>query len=62
MRHEDIEQYRGRWVAVRRSDEVVVADAESLGALHDALKAQDHAQVLIRRIPALQDPIFVGLG
>lgn len=62
MRSEDVERYRGRWVAVRRSDDVVVADGESLKALQDTLKAHEHPQVLIRRIPALEDPIFVGLG
>jgi hypothetical protein len=31
-------------------------------ALQDTLKAHEHPQVLIRRIPALEDPIFVGLG
>lgn len=62
MRSEDVQRYRGRWVAVRRSDEVVLADAESLDALQEALKEHEHPQVLIRRIPALEDPIFVGLA
>lgn len=62
MQAEDIELYRGRWVAVRRSDDVVLADAVSLEALQGVLKEHEHPQVLIRRIPALEDPIFVGLG
>jgi hypothetical protein len=62
MRSEDVERYRGRWVAVRRSDDVVLADAESLEALQEALTESEHPQVLIRRIPALDDPIFVGLA
>lgn len=62
MRSEDVQRYRGRWVAVRRSDEVVLADAESLEALQEALKEQEHPQVLIRRISAPEDPIFVGLA
>jgi hypothetical protein len=62
MRSEDVQRYRGRWVAVRRSDDAVLADAESLEALQEALKEHEHPQVLIRRIPALEDPIFVGLA
>ena len=30
MRAEDVERFRDRWVAVRRSDETVVADAGTL--------------------------------
>jgi hypothetical protein len=62
MRPEDVERYRGRWVALQRSDDVVVADAESLESLQESLQAAEHPQVLIRRIPALDDPVFVGLG
>lgn len=62
MRPDDVERYRGRWVAVRRSDDVVLAAADSLGALHAALQEHEHPQVLIRRIPALQDPIFASLA
>lgn len=62
MRSEDVKRYRGRWVATRRSDEVVLAEAESLGALQEALKEHKHPQLLIRRIPALEDPIFVSLA
>lgn len=62
MRTEDVERYRGRWVAVRRSDEVVLADADSLELLQETLKEGKHPQVLIRRIPAVDDPISVGLG
>lgn len=62
VRPDDIERYRGRWVALRRSDEVVLADAASLEDLQRSLDASVHPQVLIRRIPALDDPVFVGLG
>lgn len=62
MRSEDVERYRGRWVAVRRSDEVVLANAECLEALQEALKEHEHPQVLIRRIPALEDPMVVSLA
>jgi hypothetical protein len=62
MRAEDVERYRDRWVAVRRSDETVVADAASLDELRATLQQVTHPQVLIRRIPSLADPIFVGLG
>ncbi len=62
MRPDDVERYRGRWVAVGRSDDGVRAVADSLEALRAALEEHEHPQVLIRRIPALEDPIFMSLA
>lgn len=56
------EAYRGPWVAVGEADERVVADAASLAELHGVLAGREHPPVLIRRIPSLDDPIFVGLS
>jgi hypothetical protein len=62
MRAEDVERYRGRWIAIRQSDEVVVADAASLEELQAVLRAKEHAPVLIHRVPRLDEPIYIGLG
>ena len=62
MRAEDVERFRDRWVAVRGSDETVVADAGTLAELRATLPRIAHPQVLIRRIPSLSDPLFIGLG
>jgi hypothetical protein len=62
MRAEDVELYRGRWVAIRRTDDIVVVAADSLEELQARLAREAHRQLLLRRIPALEDPIFVGLG
>lgn len=59
------EQHRGSWVAVDREGERVVAEAPSLEELQADLAdlaASTSEPVLIRRIPADDDPIFVGLG
>jgi hypothetical protein len=58
----DPEPYRGKWVAQRRDDDELVADAPSLEQLYQQLHQAPHPPVLIRRIPNLDDPIFVGLG
>ena len=57
-----LEQFRGRWVAVGDTG-VVVADSDSLASLHEVLHdvASDE-HVVVRRIPARGEPIFVGLG
>lgn len=49
-------------MAVGEADERVVADAASLAELHGVLAGREHPPVLIRRIPSLDDPIFVGLS
>jgi hypothetical protein len=58
----DMERYRGRWIAVRRDDDHVVADAPSLEQLQADLRDLPDLAVLIRRVPGANDPIFVGLG
>lgn len=58
----ELERYRGRWVAVDRDDDEVVANAPSLEQLQAELKESPGLPVLIRRIPSRDDPVFVGLG
>ena len=55
-----LEKECGRWVAVGDTG-AVVADGDSLADLHrrlDSVAAGVH--VLVRRIPALDDPLFLG--
>jgi hypothetical protein len=47
-------------VALDRQDDELVADAASLGQLHEQLHETPHEPVLIRRIPNLDDPVFIG--
>lgn len=62
MRLDDVDDDRGHWVACRRSDEVVIAAATSLEARHRALEDSMHPQVLIHRVPAINDPIYFSLA
>lgn len=62
MQDDEVERYRGRWVALDDSDDHVVADADSLEALLADLDRQSERRVLIQRIPSLDDPLFIGLG
>lgn len=57
-----LEQFRDRWVAIGDAGEVV-ADSDSMTHLHDVLRTVAPDQhVLIRRIPARGEPLFIGLG
>ena len=55
-----LEEYRGRWVAVGDTG-AVVAEGESLADLrHRVDLVAPGLHVLVRRIPALDDPLFLG--
>jgi len=55
-----LEQYRGRWVAIGDTG-AVVADGDSLADLRHRLDlVAPGVHVLVRRIPALDDPLFFG--
>ncbi len=55
-----MERYRGRWVGVDAAG-CVVADAEELDELLDSLDAAGIVGATVQRIPALDEPLFVGL-
>ena len=56
----DLERFRDRWVAVG-DDGSVVADAATLEDLHRALPSTPAVHVVIQRVPAVDEPLFVGL-
>jgi hypothetical protein len=56
-----IDRFRGRWIAVA-DDESVVANGSSLTELNDALCDMPNIDVTIWRVPAADEPLFVGLG
>lgn len=61
VRADLVERFRGRWVALNDAGDVV-ADAEELGPLLERLEAAGlHAQT-VQRVPAADDPLFVGVG
>jgi hypothetical protein len=55
-----VERYQDRWVAIQ-GDGNVVADAADLDALFSLLSAMPATKAAIQRIPALDEPVFVGL-
>ena len=55
-----IERYRDRWVAIQ-DDGSVVADAEDLDGLLSYLQGVPDVRASIMRIPAADEPLFVGL-
>jgi uncharacterized protein DUF5678 len=62
MKPELVDRYRGRWVAVTESGDVV-GDAYELDALL-ALVERDgpRPDVVVQRVPEADAPMFVGLG
>jgi hypothetical protein len=52
--------YRGRWVGVDSSGNVV-ADADEVDKLLDALDAAQIVGATVWRVPALDELLFVGL-
>ncbi len=55
-----LERYRGRVVGID-GDGHVVADAAELDELLDKLDAKGIVGVTVQRIPALDEPLFIGL-
>lgn len=61
MRQDVIERYRGRWIAVDNSGDVV-ADAAELGLLFDQVSKLGATGTTVQRVPGLDEPLFVGLS
>ena len=55
-----VERYRNHWVAVG-DDGTVVAHDLSIEKLDELLSAMAPVHVVIRRIPAANEPLFVGV-
>ena len=55
-----VERYRDRWVAIQ-DDGAVVAYAEDLDGLLSYLQRVPDVRASIMRIPAADEPLFVGL-
>lgn len=55
-----VERYQNRWVAIQ-TDGTTVADAVDLNALLTLLATMPDTKASIQRIPALNEPVFVGL-
>lgn len=56
-----IDRYRARWIATN-DEGIVVADAENLGELLELLDTMPAIRTTVQRVPAADDPMFVGLG
>jgi Family of unknown function (DUF5678) len=61
MKQELLERYRGRWVAVDGTGEVV-ADSDELGTLLEHLAHSALTASTIQRVPEIDEPLFVGLS
>ena len=62
VRAAEITQFQGRWVALDRRSDVVVADAPDLQALYRVIEQQHLADIVIQRVPARDEPLFIGLA
>jgi hypothetical protein len=60
MDHNALRDYEKRWVAVL-DDGSVLADANDLDALLTRLAELPAAKASIQRVPAADEPLFVGL-
>lgn len=62
VKHELVERYRGRWVAVSETGDVV-ADADELDVLLTLVERDGpRPDVVVQRVPEADAPMFVGLG
>ena len=57
-----IERYRGRWVAVRYDTGRVTASAATFEELRSSSYRSDGARLVLRRIPRLDEPIYMSLA
>ena len=61
MKHELVDRYRGRWVGVDESGDVV-ADASELSVLLTLVEQNGpRPDVVVQRVPEVDAPMFVGL-
>jgi len=61
VRAELVELFPGRWVALDDTGNVV-ADSDELGELLERLEAVGLRANIVQRVPAADDPLFVGLS
>ena len=61
MKRDLVGRYRGQWVAVDESGDVV-ADADELGALLERLAELGITADTVQRVPGIGEPMFVGLS
>ena len=61
VKAELVELFRGRWVALDDTGNVV-ADSEELGALLERLERAGLRADTVQRVPGADDPLFVGLS
>jgi len=61
VRAELVERFRGRWVAMDASGEVV-ADAAELSELLERAQSAGALASVVQRVPGRDDPVFVSLG
>ena len=61
VKHELVDRYRGRWVAVDETGDVV-AGAGELDALLALVENESLTADVIQRVPEADAPVFVGLG
>ncbi len=61
VRAELVELFRGRWVALDDTGNVV-ADSDELGELLERLEAVGLRANTVQRVPSADDPLFVGLS
>ena len=57
-----IERYRGQWVAVRYDTGQVTASAATFEELRSSIDHSDGTQLVLRRIPRLDEPIYPSLA
>ena len=62
VRAEEVDRYRGQWVAVDRRDDLVVMSADTLEDLKRRLVTEPHGRVLVHRVSRADEPIFLGVG
>lgn len=61
VRADVVERFRGRWVALDDTGNVV-ADSGELGLLLERLEAAGMRANTVQRVPGANDPLFVGLS
>lgn len=60
VKHEFVERFRGRWVAVDEAGDVV-ADADELDAVLELVEAEGLIADVVQRVPEADAPLFIGL-
>ncbi len=58
----NLDQHRGRWVAIDDATGEVRATATSDDELYAILDRGQFGRVTVMRVPTLDDPIFIGLS